>query len=298
MKRLAYKLSGKKEKFAEEATKEEREWLDAVQLELKTKQGLEALKASLAEAQKTHAELFAVASVRGRTQLELDALYNSIFDGPTPDIPGEDERESEVKSAENEFNVVQLLLSTEKQARDILVEADKFLKRAMMDIRDALSSNTMDLWGGGMWTEMAEQSALARAQQNVSQVEMLLAQAQRVQPTVQHVGDVNVAEMNFWGNVMFDNVFSDMDLRQRMHDSEGQLVRAQRGMEVELRTANERISNAQSEVDVAKVVLQGKREELQKIRAEAFDCIARGEPLAMVEGGPPNYEAEPPAYSV
>jgi hypothetical protein len=82
-----------------------------------------------------------------------------------------------------------------------------------------------------MWTEMVEQSALGRALHHVSQVEMLLGQAQ-----------------------------------------------------------------AQSEVDVAKVILHEKREELQKIRADAFDYITSGEPLATIEGAPPTYEADPPAY--
>jgi len=56
MRRFAYKISGKKEKFQETATKEEREWLDAVQEELRAKNGLGRLKSNLAEAEKTNAE--------------------------------------------------------------------------------------------------------------------------------------------------------------------------------------------------------------------------------------------------
>lgn len=95
---------------------------------------------------------------------------------------------------------------------------------------------------------------------------------------------------------MFENISSDTELRQRIRGLEAQLMRAQKGMDLELRTANERVGKAQSEVDVAKVILQGKREELQKIRADAFDCITRGEPLATIEGAPPTYEADPPEY--
>jgi hypothetical protein len=147
MKRLAYRIGGKKAKFAEEATKEEREWLEAVQLGLQTESGLEQLRVNLQDAQKTSDELTAVAIVRNGTQIALDALYNSILEGPTPDIPCEDEKENAVNEAENEFNVVQLLLFSEKQARDIFLDADKVLKRAMIDIREALSSNSMDMGG-------------------------------------------------------------------------------------------------------------------------------------------------------
>jgi hypothetical protein len=117
MRRFAYKISGKKEQFHETATKEEREWLDAVQHELTAKKGLEQLKLNLVEAQRHNSELFDVLSVRNATQAELDRLYNSIFGGPSPDIPGEDEKEKAVRQAENNFNTVQLSLSTEQQAK-------------------------------------------------------------------------------------------------------------------------------------------------------------------------------------
>lgn len=59
------------------------------------------------------------------TKSELDALYSRIFDGPTVDILGEDEKENAVKNAEQKFNGAQLRLSTEKQARGVLGDADK-----------------------------------------------------------------------------------------------------------------------------------------------------------------------------
>ncbi len=66
--------------------------------------------------------------------LELDTLYRSILDGPTPEIPEEDEREREWLQAETHFNTMGILLNTEKQTYDILVDADKFLTLAIQDI--------------------------------------------------------------------------------------------------------------------------------------------------------------------
>ena len=56
MRRLAFKMRGKKEQFQEIATQEEREWLDAVQMELRAKKGLGQLKLNLVDAEKTNAE--------------------------------------------------------------------------------------------------------------------------------------------------------------------------------------------------------------------------------------------------
>lgn len=49
MKRLAYKIGGKKDKFEADATKEEKEWLDAVAIQLQTKKALEHLNVKLAQ---------------------------------------------------------------------------------------------------------------------------------------------------------------------------------------------------------------------------------------------------------
>ncbi|KUJ09724.1 uncharacterized protein LY89DRAFT_627975 [Mollisia scopiformis] len=296
MRRLAYNLGGKKEKFAEQATKEEKEWLDAVALQLRTKKGLEGLNRTLADATKASADLLAIVKVHNRAGVERDALYNSIFEGPTPEMPEEDAKEREVREAENNFNVDQLLSSTETQARAILGDADKFLKRAMGDIQDAGSSATADVWGvGGTFAEMAENNALSRCQQNVSQVEMLVTQAQRVQPAVGHLGDMRVAQMDFMSNVVFDNIFSDMAMRDRIHESMGQLSHAQSNLNREMQAADQRISRAQSEVTRAKSVLDRQRSELQQVRAAAFERLANGMEVGV--GRPPEYAAEPPAYS-
>lgn len=182
MKRLAYKLGGKKEKFADRATKEEKEWLDAVAGQLRVKKNLETLNAHLAEATKTSAEFHSVVEVHKKAKADLDALYNSVFKGPTPGMPEEDAKENEAGQAENSFNTVQFHLSTEQQVRSILGEADQYLRNAIMSIQDAENSATADVWGvGGTFAEVTESNALSRCEQLVSQVQMLINQAQRMQ---------------------------------------------------------------------------------------------------------------------
>lgn len=235
-------------------------------------------------------------SVRNSTQVELDQLYDSIFAGPSPDIPGEDEKENAVRQAENNFNAVQMRLSTENQAKAILLDANKFLDRAISDIRDALSASNMDCWGvADTWAEMSESSALSRCQGHVTQVEMLINQAQRVQPAVRHVGGMEVAQMNFIGDVLFDNIFNDMAMRDKLRQSEGQLHNAQRNLGDELHVEDERQRQAQAELDQARLLLDGKRQDLQHIRAEAFDRIVSGHLSGWGAGDqPPSYEKSLP----
>jgi hypothetical protein len=303
MRRLAYKLGGKKEKFEAEASKEEREWLEAVQEELHCKKALEQLRTNLADATKTNADLSAVASVHTSTKAELDQLYKSIFDGPTPSIPGEDEKESAVKDAEEVFNTIQLRLSTEKQARSILLDADKFLNIARGDINDALNAATMDAWGvGGSFADMSKMSALSKAQSHISQVEMLMNQAVHTQPAVQGIGSMNVPEMHFMTDMVFDNIFSDMNARERIKESQRLLEIAKGKLTRELGAADGRIARVEEELGGAGMKLDVRRGELQDVRRRAFDGVAGSEGAVSgasrgLERAPPSYGAEPPQYS-
>jgi len=288
MKRLAFKLGGKKEKFQADASREEQEWLDAVASQLKTKQGLEHLNKDLAEATRTNSEFSGVVDVHNNAKKELDALYKSIFDGPTPDIPEEDQKEHAVGQAEQNYNTVSLQLSTEKQARDILTDAEKFLKAAINDILDAENHASMDLYGfGGTWAEMAEHSALIKCQQNVSQVEQLITQAQRVQPAVQKIGDIRIPQMDIMSNVVFDNVFSDYDMRKRIQAALKQLQAARTGLQRELGASDRRRDDIQEGLNGLKAILDQKRGELQDCRKRAFEGVA----------GLPEYSEQPPSYS-
>ncbi|PMD29390.1 hypothetical protein L207DRAFT_520911 [Hyaloscypha variabilis F] len=292
MKRLAYKIGGKKDKFEADATREEKEWLGAVAIQLQTKKALEHLNAQLAEATKKNADIMDVLCVRTTAGLELDALYKSIFDGPTPEIPEEDEKEQDWLQAETNYNMAGVMLNTEKQAHAILVDADRFLNDAIRDIIGARDASTWDCWGGGgAFTEMAENNSLVSCESHVRQVEMLIMQAQRIQPAVRNLGDMRVAQMNFMTNVVFDNIFSDLDLRDRIKQSQAQLKMAQANLTAELQAARDRTNVAQAEVDEAKSVVDQKRLELQQVRSAAFERLASEHEIAD-RGAPPPYIME------
>jgi hypothetical protein len=47
-------------------------------------------------------------------------------------------------------------------------------------------------------------------------------------------GDINVAQMNVFGNVVFVNIFSDLNTRDRIRDSMAQLAQSQRLLGAEI----------------------------------------------------------------
>jgi hypothetical protein len=62
VKRIVHRIAGKTEKFENRASKEEKDWLDAVQLQIWTKKDLDHLNQELSEAAKSNSELQAVCS--------------------------------------------------------------------------------------------------------------------------------------------------------------------------------------------------------------------------------------------
>lgn len=103
MKRLAFKVSGKKEKFASKQEKEEREYLEAVQKHFDAQQQMDHLKVSAEQTSKRIEELKGIVSVHEKAQGELDRLYDSIFKGPTPEYPEEDKFEQSVEPLRQEY---------------------------------------------------------------------------------------------------------------------------------------------------------------------------------------------------
>ncbi|KAL3425567.1 hypothetical protein PVAG01_02358 [Phlyctema vagabunda] len=283
MRRLAYKMGRRSQDFSEKAEKEEREYFEAVEVEFKAKRDLEGLKRSLEESKKQKSDLEGVAQVHAATQKELDALYSKIFDGPTPDIAGEDEKENAVREAQQVFDTAMSKLNTESQVQGLLIDAQKFLDRAEKDVHDALSASDMDLWGvGGSFADMQERSALSSAQNHCSQVEMLISQARRLSPHVRDFPPINIAKGNFMSDIVFDNIFSDMAFHDKIEDSRMQIMGAKRELKTEVITAGQRRDAVKQEVDGKGAVLGSKRRELQDVRAAAFERIA---------GGLPAYEA-------
>lgn len=289
MKRLAYKMGRKKEKFEQDATKEEKEWLEAVRVELGCKKNVEQLESKLAEAKQSNAQLSDVAKVHQSTRKELDDLYRTLFDGPTPEIPGEDTVEHQRNQAEKAFHDVQLRLDNEQQARSVLLDADKFLGMALKDLEDAENAATADVWGvGGSFADMQKSSRLSQAQGNISHVSFLMNQAQRMSPAVQSIGNLDVPEMRFTTDMIFDNVFSDMNARDRIVDSLRMLTEAKKRLVQQLYAADQRLKSIEWECNQAHGAFNGKREELQRLRAKAIDTIANS---STNQDLPPQYEA-------
>lgn len=275
MRRFAYRMGGKTEKFEAKAENEEREYFEAMQEEKKARDRKEMLSRQLEEATKSRAEFEVVARRNAGLQAQLQALYNSIFAGNTPEFPEEDRAEEAVRQAQMAFGQAQQWAKAEDQVAMILSRAHEILQGCLMSVDEALSYSKMDAWGvGGGFADMGERHALTVASSGVSQVEMLMDQARSIQPAVGSLGPMNIARGNMLGDVLFDSFFSDLRFHEKIRESMAQLEQASQRLSLELQHSARRRADCNSKVKEAAARLDGARAELQGIRQKAFEQVS------------------------
>ncbi|KAI0378092.1 hypothetical protein F5Y04DRAFT_262896 [Hypomontagnella monticulosa] len=276
MKRFAYRVSGKTDKFAARAEKEEQEYFAVLQDEHRAKEQEENLKEMRSKALEVQSDLEAEVNRHTEAQQQLDNLYDSIFQGPTPAFPEEDRSEQNTESALQAYHNSRVTVETELQVVRLLSEASNRLHNALMYTEEALSHSRMDMFGGGTLSDMMERNALDKAEGQVSQMFSLVQQAQRMSPKVYDLPFVRIAQGSLMGDVFFDNIFSDMAFHDKIKDSQAELFRARENLGNQLAQAKSRQQGAEQEMNTHAAALKTAREELQKARQRIFERVSSG----------------------
>jgi hypothetical protein len=299
MKRFAFKVSGKKEKFEQRAAKEEREYFEVLQEEHQATEMKKRVDQMLADAIKVKQGLDQEVARHSQAQGDLDRLYDSIFKGPSPGFPEEDAKESEANTALQQYQDAKNKAEAEGQAVKILTEAERAMRDALLEMNDALRYSTRDMFGGGTFTDMMERNALSQAESRVAAARMLVRQAQRFSPAVKDLPPVHVAQGNLMSDVFFDNIFTDMMFHQKIEQSAAEMERGAHALDWNLNAARSRHVALTQGLQTKVRTLEQARLSLQKAREAAFERIAAGghggQDFAPPEGPPPT--DLPPPYS-
>ncbi|KAI1415864.1 hypothetical protein F5Y13DRAFT_139238 [Hypoxylon sp. FL1857] len=290
MKRFAYRVSGKTDKFEAKAEKEEKEYFAVLQKERQAKEQEENIRDMRSKALEAQSDLEAEASRHAEAQKQLDNLYDSIFQGPTPAFPEEDRSEQDAESALQAYHNSRVLVEAESQVVSLLTEAMERLRKALIYTDEALSRSRMDMFGGGTFSDFMERNALDKAESQVNQMISLVQQAQRISPNVQDLPAVGIAHGSLMGDVFFDNIFSDMAFHDRIKASWSGLQRAQESLKDQMTLAKSRYQQAEQEMNAHAATLKAAREELQRARERIFERITnanQGEQNTPADDPPP-----------
>ncbi|KAI1105472.1 hypothetical protein F4804DRAFT_129707 [Jackrogersella minutella] len=292
MKRFAYRVSGKTDKFEARAEKEEQEYFAVLQQERQAKEREENIKASRSKALEASSDLEAAVDRHTEAQKQLNSLYDSIFQGPTPAFPDEDRLERDLESTSQAYREHRKLAQTESQVVDLLSDAIERLNQALIYTEEALSHSRMDMFVGGTFTDMMERNALDKAENQVNQMRFIVKQAQRISHHVQALPEFDIAQSSLMCDVFFDNIFSDMAFHEKIKDSRSALNRAGSRLLDQLALAKSRHREAEEAMNIHAVALEAARGELQKARERIFERITNTN-----TGEQANPADDPPPYS-
>ncbi|KAF3061746.1 hypothetical protein GL218_03304 [Daldinia childiae] len=290
MKRFAYRVSGKTERFEAKAEKEEKEYFAVLQEEQQAKEMEEHLRQMRSKALEAQSDLEAEMSRHMEAKQQLDNLYDSIFQGPTPGFPDEDRLEENSRNALQSYQNIRTTVEAEHQVVHLLTEAQERVLRALNYTEEALDHSRMDMFGGGTLTDMMERNALDKAESQVSQMLSLVRQAQHASQKVQDLPAVEIAHGDLLGDVFFDNVFSDMAFHEKIKDSRASIYRAHDSLRNQLALAKSRYQEAEQELHMRTETLKRAREELQNARQAIFERVDNdnmGEPEFGMDQPPP-----------
>ncbi|KAG6833398.1 hypothetical protein H0H87_007383 [Tephrocybe sp. NHM501043] len=188
--RLAHKLTGRKEKFHAMATKEEHEYVDALEKEFAERDAHGVLITMLDEAEREKADLMEKATHHDGLKQEISALYRQVFDGPTEEYPEDDRLEHQVHSTQALYDKIQNTLNAECRACEILAQADRTMNACEVQIKDALA-HSQRAWI--RYHDVWERNALSLAQATARQTQDLCQQARNVSPLVEPIGPLAIA---------------------------------------------------------------------------------------------------------
>lgn len=288
MRRFAYKVGGKKEKFDARAAKEEREYFDALQEEHRAKEQKKSVEALRAEALGVRDGLAAELARREQAQRELDGMYESIFSGPTPEFPDEDQKEFQSTKAWQAYEESRTKARNQGSAVDSLREAARRFDGAVNSVEEALDHSRMDMFGGGTFTDMMERNALSQAEMQVQDAFWHFRNAQRSDPLIHDLPPIKIAQGSLMSDVFFDNIFTDMAFHDKIKDSRQELQRCIEALRAQLQGATSKHQELTRDQTSKNEALNAARSSLQQARKEIFERTVRGNDM------PPAYE--PPAY--
>ncbi|KAJ6463531.1 hypothetical protein C8R45DRAFT_522431 [Mycena sanguinolenta] len=286
VRRFAAKITGRKEKFEAKASKEEREYIEALEQEMQQKAQQEALDTMIAEAKAVHADLENKLAIHDTLKADLAALYSKIFDGPTQAYPEDDALEYQLQKVQTRYNEIQGYLNCESQAVNLLQSANSAMRECMREMNQALSYSQWDIYGGGTMSDMMERNALSSAENYANQAQVYVQQARVASPQVQLIGNISIAHGSILTDVIFDNIFTDLAFHDKIKDSARNVEAVQFNLNRELNAARSRAGAIGADLNAAADALTQARGALDAFRRSVFEHLAGG------GSGLPAYESQ------
>jgi hypothetical protein len=209
----------------ERIKEEEKAWLKEYELVQAAKARGEEQDKEVEEARKLNDQTVEAKNVYQRAQKDLNELLEQLFAGPTPSFPSEDEIEQSLITTRQKLDDINVLAKRQQYITNSLQRALQCLVGALQALQSSLQINTFDLFSAGGYADWMVNSALAQARDLAARAQFLVSEVRRIDPNVPYLGDISIEQDNLVFNIIFDNIFTDLRVRQIIQES---LVKVER----------------------------------------------------------------------
>lgn len=223
VKRAFHKVTGK---LQDKLAAEEREWLKDYELVQAAKAKAEEQEKEIGEAKKIEQQCIDAKAAHEKAKKDLVDLFSELFDGPTPSFPSEDALEQSLAAARARFDDIQVVSKRETYVLNTLQKAHACLLGALQELQSSLGINSFDFFAHSGYMDIMINSSLARARDFTARAEYLIQEVRRIEPNIPHLGDLSIEQYNLVFNVLFDNIFTDLRVRQIIQDALQKVARA------------------------------------------------------------------------
>jgi len=228
VKKAWYRTQGKLE---EKLKQEEIQWLKRYEEVQAAKARGQEQDAKVEELAGFHNSCKKVNTLHATAKRKLDGLLETLFSGPTPSFPTEDELEQNLALARQRLHEMKDIAKKQVRIVDELQAAEKCLIASIGQLQVALDMNTYDMFTHGAYADWATHSSLAQARDFSAKAQYYVAEVRRLDPSVPHLGDMRIEQDNFVFNLVFDNIFTELRVREIIQESFLKIDRAKRILE-------------------------------------------------------------------
>ena len=149
-----------------------------------------------------------------------DALVKLIYQttNGVPD-PVESKLEKDLQNVIKKFNPLQAQLSNKQRVLNCLKSAYSDLDNAYNQLQGASSNNNWDMFmGGGMILDSIKHSQMSGARDAVNRAHQNIDMAKSLDPHIPGI-DAFVQDFRLFFNIMFDNIFTDWNIQNKINNS-------------------------------------------------------------------------------
>ena len=223
VKRAWYRTTGKLEEKIQE---EEKAWLKEYESVQAAKARGEEQDKEVAEAKKIKDQCVETKAIYERAQKDLKSLLEQLFAGPTPSFPSEDALEQSLAAARQRHDDINILAKRQTYITNSLQRAHQCLIGALQALESSLQMNTYDMFSRGGYADWMVHSALGEARDLATRAQFLVSEVRRIEPSIPHLGDIHIEQDNLVFNIVFDNIFTDIRMRQIIQENYVKVQRA------------------------------------------------------------------------